>query len=147
MAKLVALKMAYTTVVIACMLMAASHHHVDASITCAEITALLTPCIPYALILMLTHLYHALRSQPCWLHASPTRSSEGPYRLPTVCCEAVTTLDDNSNTVEEDRAACSCIMSGLSLIPGINYDLVSTLPEKCNHTCPYTITATTDCSK
>ncbi|XP_059431089.1 non-specific lipid-transfer protein 1-like [Corylus avellana] len=118
MAKFAAFKKAYTIVVIVCMLMANSD--VEASLSCPEITTLLAPCIPYAII---------------------------GGAVPTVCCKAVTTLDDASNTVEEDRAACSCIMSGLSLIPGINYDLVSTLPEKCNHTCPYTITATTDCSK
>jgi hypothetical protein len=121
MAKFVAFKKAYTIVhLIGCIMLMAADSHVDASLSCAEITTLLAPCIPYAII---------------------------GGTVPTVCCEAITTLDDNSNTVEEDRAACSCIMSGLSLIPGINYDLVSTLPEKCNHTCPYTITATTDCSK
>ena len=112
--------MAYTAVLIVCMLMAASDHHVDASLTCAEITNLLIPCIPYAVI-----------------GGAP----------PTICCEGLKTVDAASNTVEEDRAGCSCIKNGLAPIPGINYDFVSTLPEKCNHTTPYTITATTDCSK
>ncbi|XP_059429481.1 non-specific lipid-transfer protein 1-like [Corylus avellana] len=120
MAKFVALTMAYTTVVIACMLMANSHHHVDASITCAEITTLLTPCIPYAIT---------------------------GGNVPTVCCEGLKITDAASNTVEEERVECSCIQNGLAPISGINYDFVAALPDKCNHTAPYIVTPTTDCSK
>lgn len=114
-----AFKVAYTTVLV-CMLVAAAHQHVDASLTCAEITTLLTPCIPYAIV---------------------------GGTVPTICCEGIKTLNAASNGTADDRAACSCIMNGLKPIPGINYDLVGTLPEACGTTCPYKITPTTDCSK
>ncbi|KAG6677936.1 non-specific lipid-transfer protein 1-like [Carya illinoinensis] len=93
--------------------------HVDATLTCEEVTELLTPCISYAIL---------------------------GGTVPEACCEGIKAVDAVSNTVAEDRATCSCIMDGLSHILLINNDLVATLPEACGTTCPYKITPTTDCS-
>ena len=119
MAKLAVSTKSFTTVLLlACMLVFSAH--VDASITCAEVTTLLTPCISYAIF---------------------------GGTVPQACCEGVKAVHAGSTTVEDHRATCSCIMDGISRIPGINYDLVGTLPETCGTTCTYKITPTTDCSK
>lgn len=49
MAKLAVSTKSFTTVLLACMLVFSAH--VDASITCAEVTTLLIPCISYATFL------------------------------------------------------------------------------------------------
>ncbi|KAK9999338.1 hypothetical protein SO802_018941 [Lithocarpus litseifolius] len=109
--------MVFTTVLV-CMLVVASH--VDATITCAEVINLLTQCISYAIF---------------------------GGTVPLACCEGIKALNAASKTTQDHRAACSCIMDGLSKIPGINYELVGILPKTCGTTCSYKITPTTDCSK
>ncbi|KAB1225673.1 Non-specific lipid-transfer protein [Morella rubra] len=111
-------KMAYTAVLLLAMLVVSARVH--ASLTCGEITKLLTPCISYAMV---------------------------GGAVPPDCCKGIYALNAASNTTEDHRAACSCIKDGLSKIPGINYHLVATLPQACNTTCSYTITPTVDCSK
>ncbi|XP_065626249.1 non-specific lipid-transfer protein 1-like [Quercus suber] len=118
MARFAVSSMAFTAAVLVCMLVVASH--VDASLTCAEVTNLLTPCISYAIF--------------------------GGTVLQLVV-KGIKALNAASNTTQDHRAACSCIMDGLSKIPGINYELVGTLPQTCGTTCSYKITPTTDCSK
>ncbi|XP_040992054.1 non-specific lipid-transfer protein 1-like [Juglans microcarpa x Juglans regia] len=113
-----ALKMACTAVLVCVMLVVAAH--VDATLTCREITNLLSPCVGYVIF---------------------------GGTVPTICCDGIKALNAASNGKADDRAACRCIKKGLSGISGINYDLVGTLPETCGTTCPYKITPTTDCSK
>ena len=117
MARFAVSTMAFTTLLVY-MLVAAPH--VDASITCDELTSLLTQCISYAIL---------------------------GGTVPPACCEGIKAVHAASTTIEDHRATCSCIMDGISKIPGINYELVGTLPETCGTTCTYKITPTTDCSK
>ena len=80
------------------MLVAAAY--VDATITCAAVLNLLTPCINYVIF---------------------------GGTVPPACCEGIKALDAASSTTKDHRAACSCIMDDISRIPGINYEVVGTL--------------------
>ncbi|KAJ7959928.1 Non-specific lipid-transfer protein [Quillaja saponaria] len=118
MAKFAESRMAFT-VVLACMLVAASH--VDsATLTCAQVTVLLTPCISYA-------VYGGT--------VSP------------VCCQGIKTLNAAYKTAEDRRSACTCIRDTAATIPGINYERVNALGGICNSPCPFKVYPSTNCSK
>ncbi|KAK9280157.1 hypothetical protein L1049_013844 [Liquidambar formosana] len=106
------------TVVLMCMMVACPH--VDATITCIEVTALLSPCINYGI---------------------------NGGAVPPECCVGVKGIHVASKTTEDRRTACSCIQAGAALIPGINYDLINSLPTQCGVNCNYTVYPSTDCSR
>lgn len=106
-------------VVIACMLVG-SAPWVKATITCLQVTNLLTPCISYGVM-------------------GGTVSPE--------CCTGIYELNAAYKTTEDIRKACSCVKDGAAMIPGINYDRINEIPGKCNTTCPYKVYPDTDCSR
>ncbi|KAI5321530.1 hypothetical protein L3X38_030601 [Prunus dulcis] len=93
----------------------------NATITCGEVTALLTPCIPFGVF---------------------------GGTVPPDCCKGIKGLNAAQNATAEDRRiACSCIQEGAAMIPGINYDRINTLGDVCGSPCPYKVYPSTDCSK
>nr|XP_048324656.1 non-specific lipid-transfer protein 1-like [Ziziphus jujuba var. spinosa] len=104
---------------LACIMLVAISQ-MEATITCGQVTKLLTPCISYAVL--------------------------GGTVAPE-CCAGIKELHAIKITTEDIRTACSCIKQGAAMIPGINYDRVNELPGKCNTTSPYKIYPSTDCSK
>ncbi|XVF20424.1 hypothetical protein REPUB_Repub11eG0197400 [Reevesia pubescens] len=84
--------------------------HVNAAITCEQVTYYLTPCIGYGVL--------------------------GGTVAPT-CCTGIKTLDAAAVTTEDRRKKCNCVKEGATRIPGLNYDRVNEIPEKCGTTCPY----------
>lgn len=106
---------------VACMLlMVAASRVVEATITCGQVTQLLTPCISYAVL--------------------------GGTVAPE-CCAGIKELHVIKITTEGVRAACTCIKQGAAIIPGIDYERVNQLPGKCGITSPYKIYPSTDCSR
>ncbi|KAM5582976.1 non-specific lipid-transfer protein 1-like [Rosa sericea] len=92
----------------------------NATITCGEVTALLTPCIPFGVL--------------------------GGIVLPD-CCAGIKGLNAAQNTTEDRRTACTCIQEGAARIPGIDYDRINTLGDLCGSPCPYKVYPSTDCSQ
>ncbi|KAB1225675.1 Non-specific lipid-transfer protein 1 [Morella rubra] len=78
-------KMAYTAVLLLAMLVVSARVH--ASITCAEITKLLTPCISYAIV---------------------------GGKVPPDCCKGLKALDAASTTTQDHRDACMQLHQGRS---------------------------------
>ncbi|XP_024156622.1 non-specific lipid-transfer protein 1 [Rosa chinensis] len=82
----------------------------NATITCGEVTTLLTPCIPFGVF--------------------------GGV-VPPDCCAGIKGLNAAKKTTEDRRTACTCIQEGAARIPGIDYDrinmLVLLLPTKLIH--------------
>ncbi|XVF46117.1 hypothetical protein PTKIN_Ptkin03bG0001000 [Pterospermum kingtungense] len=72
-------------------------HHVNAAITCEEVTYYLIPCIGYGVF--------------------------GGTVDPT-CCTGIKTLDAAAKTTEDRRKKCNCVKEGAARIPGLNYDRV-----------------------
>ncbi|KAF3454803.1 hypothetical protein FNV43_RR05251 [Rhamnella rubrinervis] len=106
--------------VITCMLLMLAASRVEATITCGQVTQLLTPCISYAVL--------------------------GGDVAPE-CCAGIKELHAIKITTEDIRAACTCIKQGAAMIPGIDYERVNQLPAKCGTTSPYKIYPSTDCSR
>ncbi|KAF3454804.1 hypothetical protein FNV43_RR05252 [Rhamnella rubrinervis] len=105
--------------VIACLLVG-SAPQVGATITCTQVTNLLTPCISYGVF-------------------GGTVSKE--------CCTGIYKLNAAYKTKEDIRQACSCVKDGAAMIPGINYDRINEIPGKCGTKCPYKVYPDTDCSR
>ncbi|XP_022728711.1 non-specific lipid-transfer protein 1-like [Durio zibethinus] len=95
-------------------------HHVNAAITCEQVTYFLIPCISYGVF--------------------------GGTVDPN-CCTGIKTLDAAAKTMEDRRKKCNCVKEGAARIPGLNYDRVNEIPGKCGITCPYKVTPDVDCSK
>lgn len=94
--------------------------HVDATITCEQVTIWLTPCISYGVI--------------------------GGTVLPA-CCDGLKALTAAAKTTEDRRTKCNCIKNGAAMIPGLDYDRVNKLPGICGTSCNFTLTHDLDCSK
>lgn len=95
-------------------------HHVNAAITCEQVTYYLTPCIGYGVF--------------------------GGTVAPA-CCTGIKTLLAAAKTTEDLRKKCNCVKEGAARIPGLNYDRVNEIPGKCGTTSPYKVTPDVDCSK
>ncbi|XVF05856.1 hypothetical protein REPUB_Repub05bG0209100 [Reevesia pubescens] len=94
-------------------------HHVNADLTCEQVTNYLIPCIGYGVF--------------------------GGI-VPPTCCSGIKTLDAAAKTMEDRRKKCNCVKEGAERIPGLNYDRVNEIPGKCGTTCPYKVTPDVDCS-
>ena len=95
-------------------------HVTKATITCGEVTTLLTPCIPFGVL--------------------------GGIVLPD-CCAGIKGLNAAQNTTEDRRTDCTCIQEGAARIPGIDYDRINMLGNLCGSPCPYKVYPSTDCSQ
>ncbi|CAL8998818.1 unnamed protein product, partial [Prunus brigantina] len=106
-------------VVLLCVLMT-TPYVINATVTCSQVVTLLTPCIPF-----------------------------GVYggTVPPECCAGIKGLHDAQNTAEDRRTACSCIQQGAAMIPGIDYDRINTLGDRCGSPCPYKVYPSTNCSE
>ncbi|EOY34699.1 PREDICTED: non-specific lipid-transfer protein 1 [Theobroma cacao] len=102
------------------MLVAAVPRHVNAAITCEEVTYYLIPCIGYGVF--------------------------GGTVAPS-CCTGIKTLDAAAKTTEDRREKCNCVKEGAARIPGLNYTRVNEIPGLRGTTCPYKVTPDVDCSK
>ncbi|XP_050109345.1 non-specific lipid-transfer protein 1-like [Malus sylvestris] len=91
----------------------------NATITCGEVVAWLTPCIPFGVF---------------------------GGTVPPDCCKGIKELNAAQNTTMDRRIACSCIQEGAAAIPGINYDRINTLGDVCGSPCPYKVYPSTNCS-
>ncbi|KAB2607227.1 non-specific lipid-transfer protein 1-like [Pyrus ussuriensis x Pyrus communis] len=107
------------TVVLLSMLVTAPYT-VNATVTCGQVVTLLTPCIPFGVF---------------------------GGDVPPDCCAGIKGLHDIQNTAEDRRTACSCIQKGAAMIPGLDYDRVNTLGDRCGSPCPYTVYPSTNCSE
>lgn len=117
MANSTVLKLA-CTVVLVCLLVTAPQ--ADATVTCSQVTQLLNPCVNYL-------IYGGA--------------------IPSSCCAGVKQVKAAAKTGEDRRTACSCIQDGAAMIPGIDYNLVASLPSQCGVSLPYKISPSTDCSR
>ncbi|PQM40266.1 non-specific lipid-transfer protein 1-like [Prunus yedoensis var. nudiflora] len=93
---------------------------INATVTCGQVVTLLTPCIPFGVF---------------------------GGTVPPECCAGIKGLHDAQNTAEDRRTACSCIQQGAALIPGIDYDRINTLGDRCGSPCPYKVYPSTNCSE
>ncbi|XP_031272105.1 non-specific lipid-transfer protein 1-like [Pistacia vera] len=91
----------------------------QAAITCGQVTTRLGPCINYV---------------------------KTGGALPRACCAGIKALRAAAKTTADTQAACKCIKSAVSAIPGINYGIAAGLPGKCGVSIPYKISPSTDCS-
>ncbi|XP_050215834.1 non-specific lipid-transfer protein 1-like [Mercurialis annua] len=94
--------------------------NVYAEISCAEITVLLVPCIPYGIL---------------------------GGDVPESCCSGIKDSFALVKTNEDLMLKCQCVEDVAALIPGLNYTKVNELPAKCDTTSPYIVSPDTDCSK
>ncbi|CAN6696346.1 unnamed protein product [Malus baccata var. baccata] len=107
------------TVVLLCMLVTA-RYAVNATVTCGQVVQLLTPCIPFGVF---------------------------GGDVPPDCGAGIKGMHDIQKTAEDQRTACSCIQQGAAMIPGLDYDRVNTLGDRCSSPCPYTVYPSTNCSE
>ncbi|KAH7564755.1 hypothetical protein ACOSP7_021514 [Xanthoceras sorbifolium] len=94
--------------------------HVNAQVTCEQITLWLTPCIGYSVV--------------------------GGV-VPGACCQGIKTALAAKKTVEDRRMGCNCVKDLAAKIPGLNYDRVNEIPGICGITIPYKISPSLDCTK
>ena len=99
--------------------MLAVTHYVNAKISCEEVTALLIPCIPYAVF---------------------------GGEVPEPCCSGIKQSLALVKTKEDLRLKCECVQNGAANIPGLSYERVNELPAKCGTTSPYVVSPNTNCS-
>ncbi|KAL5974780.1 lipid-transfer protein [Asimina triloba] len=116
----------YKIVSVVCVVLAvfslASHHaHVEAGITCGQVSSSLAQCIPY------------LRG------TVPTQ--------PAACCNGIKSLNNAAKTTPDRQTACNCLKSAAANIQGFNPKLAEGLPGKCGVSVPYKIAPSTDCSQ
>ncbi|XP_021851884.2 LOW QUALITY PROTEIN: non-specific lipid-transfer protein 1-like [Spinacia oleracea] len=102
---------------IMCMLM-----HVEAAVTCGQVTSSLAPCIGYL----------------------EGNGSPSPAKA---CCGGIKSLNSMASTPDDRKAACGCLKSAAASVKGINYSAASSLPAKCGVNIPYPFSTSTDCSK
>ncbi|OAY49405.1 non-specific lipid-transfer protein A-like [Manihot esculenta] len=74
----------------------------------------------------------------------PFLARGGGFPSPT-CCLGVRNLQVLTLTTEDRRAACECIKTVGALIPFINEDSASSLPQKCGVELNIPISKTADC--
>ncbi|GAU30835.1 hypothetical protein TSUD_267550 [Trifolium subterraneum] len=89
------------------------------AISCGTVTINIAPCIGYV------------------------RSGAGPSER---CCAGVKRINDAAVTTPDRQAACKCLKSTASAIPGLKDDLAAGLPSKCGVNIPYKIGSSTDCA-
>ncbi|KAB1224629.1 Non-specific lipid-transfer protein [Morella rubra] len=92
----------------------------QAALSCSQITTNLAPCLNY------------LRSG-----GAPSQS----------CCNGVKAVNDAAKTTPDRQAACKCMKSAAGSVSGLNPNLASGLPSKCNVNIPYKFSASTNCDR
>ena len=92
----------------------------EATVTCSEVTQQLSPCVDYLM--------------------------DGGG-IPSDCCDGVKQVKAASSSGEDRRTACTCILDAAAMIPGLDYNLISSLPSQCGVSLPYKISPSTDCSR
>ncbi|KAJ4713494.1 Non-specific lipid-transfer protein [Melia azedarach] len=102
------------------MLLIAAAPHVNAKLTCEQVTVWLTPCISYGVF-------------------------GGP--VPPACCDGLRSIDKVMKTREDRITKCNCVKEGAAKIPGLDYDRCNKLPGICGTSTPYKLTRDIDCSK
>ncbi|KAK7333119.1 hypothetical protein VNO80_29882 [Phaseolus coccineus] len=110
-------KVALVATMIACMLITCSYS--KSTLTCDQITIWLTPCIAYAVL---------------------------GGNVSSLCCQGIYSLEAAKKSGEDRRGACQCIKDRAAYIPGIDYDRVNEIPEKCGTKCSYKVYPSTNCS-
>ncbi|KAI3863653.1 hypothetical protein MKW98_031245 [Papaver atlanticum] len=105
-------------VLFACMVVVAPYA-AEGAISCGTVTTQMAPCLGYL-----------------------TGSNLQPS-----CCAGVESLLAAATTTEDRQAACNCLKSASTSIPGINYDNAASLPSKCGVNIPYEISPNTDCTQ
>ncbi|MCE7766482.1 hypothetical protein GQL56_28005, partial [Pseudomonas putida] len=93
--------------------------HADATITCGQVVASLSPCISYV---------------------------RNGGAIPAPCCSGINSLNNQATSTPDRQTACSCIKSAAAGISGINLSLAGSLPSKCGVNLPYKISPSIDCS-
>ncbi|KAI3677745.1 hypothetical protein L6452_37013 [Arctium lappa] len=119
MAGMIMMMMKVLCVVVACMVVAAPYAEA-AIISCGQVFDKTKPCLDYL---------------------------RGGGSVPTVCCNAVKGLNNESKSTADRKLVCGCIKTALAVFTGINLDNALGLPGKCGVTFPYAISPKTDCSK
>ncbi|CAJ2670775.1 unnamed protein product [Trifolium pratense] len=91
----------------------------DATVSCCNIETTLIPCIGYI--------------------RNPGPSVDAP------CCDAVKAVSDAAQTPIDRQDTCKCLMS-LIKSPGIEFQDVASIPDKCGHDPPFVLTPDLDCN-
>ncbi|KAJ3704507.1 hypothetical protein LUZ61_008212 [Rhynchospora tenuis] len=78
---------------------------------------------------------------PCMSYARTGQGSPS-----TECCSGVRSLNSMAETSADRHTACNCLKN-LAKGTTVNVGAVSAIPSKCGVNVPYTINASTDCSK
>ncbi|XP_019418995.1 PREDICTED: non-specific lipid-transfer protein 1-like [Lupinus angustifolius] len=112
------IKVTLVATIMACMVIIGSH--AEATVTCEQVTIWLTPCISYAVL---------------------------GGNVSSLCCQGVHSLNAAYKNGDDRRGSCQCVKDRAALIPGIDYNRVNEIGEKCGSKCPYKVYPTTDCSK
>jgi hypothetical protein len=92
----------------------------NANLSCFQIQTTLIPCLGYV------------------------RQLPGPV-VPAPCCNGVNTINNLARTKIDRIDTCNCLKSIITRIPGINYDAVAALPDKCGVPLPFKISPDINC--
>ncbi|KAK9124723.1 hypothetical protein Sjap_014325 [Stephania japonica] len=95
--------------------------HVDAAITCADVTRSASSCILYV-----------------------TGAVAG---APTTCCAGIKNLNSMATTREDRQTVCGCIKASVQKMKNLHPDRLSGLPHLCGVSIPYQLSPTMDCSR
>nr|ACM78617.1 non-specific lipid-transfer protein type 1 subfamily protein [Tamarix hispida] len=109
----------FAFVITMCMVVAAAPY-AEAALTCGTITQKLAPCLPY------------LKSG-----GSPAAG----------CCGGVKTLHSMATSTADRQAACGCLKSSATSIPGVKMGNAAALPGKCGVNIGFPVSTKVDCSK
>ncbi|KAL2330534.1 hypothetical protein Fmac_018115 [Flemingia macrophylla] len=93
----------------------------DAALSCPQVQFTVAPCLGYL------------------------RGPSGT--VPTLCCNAVRTLNNKARTTPDRQGTCRCLRVIVQNLPRLNLATLAALPTKCGVNLPYKATPSIDCNK
>ncbi|KAG9439408.1 hypothetical protein H6P81_019573 [Aristolochia fimbriata] len=93
--------------------------HLTGAVSCGQVTAALTQCVPYL---------------------------TGAVKTPqAACCAGIQTVKGQLGTTADRRQACDCIKTAAAGIKNLNDQAITALPGACNSPLPFAITRNMNC--
>lgn len=92
----------------------------EAAISCGQVVLALIPCVNYVRM---------------------------GGSVPPACCAGVKQVADAAKANVDLQAACECTKQMAASIPGLQYDLVNSIPGKCGISLPCKISPSVNCTE
>lgn len=83
-----------------------------------------------------------LAMSPCFQYLTDQESQPTP-----ACCSGARKFNEMGKSKDDVKALCECLVIGIALAPGFDFNRAAALPSLCSTSLPFAITPTLDCSK